>query len=171
MGARVGKERHVIIAATNAAVDYYNTTCQAIRKSKGLLRGSGVEISGQRFYRGDQMIAGLTSRKLGTARGRPGEVVSIRKLGIRNEIAIRFDEEKDATWISVGKLERAGKKYGDRPLHLGYAATVHRFQGRGFHHVYWDASGGMTDKKPRLRGREPDERNASGVYDPIRCRR
>lgn len=127
-GGVIAPEKHLILAQKRADVRAMNLLAQQKRKEAGELGNTWSSVGEYRIFEGDRVQFGMNSKEVGVDNGQMGKVLRI------NNVKRSFDVELDG-----GKrISFATKDYNS--FSLGYASTVHKFQGGTIDHAYLMAS-------------------------------
>ena len=126
----------LLLCSLNAEVSAVNRLCQEARQEAGLLGETKMFVNGNFIHRGDRILLGKNSSKLGVRNGFTAEVTKVDT--VNGWLTVRLDKDDREVTISVAN-------YGAKNFRLGYAMTVHKSQGVTVDHCHVLLGGHMSD--------------------------
>ena len=136
-------EDALMIAKRNADVRELNAQAREALKAEGHLRGEEIEIGGQRFAKGDQVITRVNDQRRQIYNRERWEIVEV---DARAEALVLagIDTHGRQVGVDAGYLRSRNPRDGGPALEHGYAATIYQAQGATLDRAFVMADGSMT---------------------------
>lgn len=129
-------DEHLILAGRNVEVVNLNREAQARRHHLGEIRGAGMQVNMERYFRGDRIVFTRNHRGLGVSNGQFGTVESLNP--DLKAIRVKLADESRRVTIHTESYDH---------FTLGYAVTTHKGQGMTTENAYVLADETMQDRE------------------------
>jgi conjugative relaxase-like TrwC/TraI family protein len=135
-------EDALMIAKRNADVRELNVKAREALKAEGRLRGEEIEVAGQRFAKGDQVITRVNDHRAQIYNRERWEVVEVDPRA--HAVVLAGIDTARRVGVDAGYLRSVNPRDGGPALEHGYAATTYQAQGATVDRAYVMADSSMT---------------------------